>query len=161
MATQPNPFDGFEAGGNATPPRNTGGDSADADLLRQLPNETIYFYQKTIDNSGVVRQDDPKARARCWRRVALTTAGTLVLAAFLWPNVYSILAGYRIESLKQDQARLIAQRASLEVQEARLLSPERLQELAPNLEFLDPGPGQVVYLNPKPDGSLAWNQESK
>ena len=102
-----------------------------------------------------------RARSQRWRRVVFTTAGTLALAALLSPNVYGILQGYRIESLKLDQARLVAERASLEVEEARLMSPERLQELAPNLEFLDPGPGQVVYLNPKPDGSLAWNQKSK
>jgi hypothetical protein len=47
------------------------------------------------------------------------------------------------------------------VDEARMASPERLQQLAPGLEFSDPSPGQVVFLNPRPDGSLALNNKSK
>jgi hypothetical protein len=63
--------------------------------------------------------------------------------------------------LRQQQERLIAENTSLEVEEARLMSPERLQQLAPDLQFSDPAPGQVVFLNPKPDGSLAFNAKSK
>jgi hypothetical protein len=41
------------------------------------------------------------------------------------------------------------------LEEARLLSPARLQELAEQRRFVPPAPGQVVRLNPKGDGSLA------
>ena len=160
MATQANTYDGFEAAErmNAAPPRR---ERADPYRLRALPNEDIYFYRKSFDNSGVVRMADPVAGARCWHRVALTTAVTLVLGAFLWPVLYGIQSGYQIERLRQQQERLIAENTSLEVEEARLMSPERLQQLAPDLQFSDPAPGQVVFLNPKPDGSLAFNAKSK
>jgi hypothetical protein len=126
-----------------------------------LPNEDIYFYRKSFDNSGVNRLEDPVAGARCWHRVALTTAVTLGLAAFIWPTLDGMLSGYQIEKLRQQQERLVAEDTTLEVDEARLKSPERLQQLAPELEFSDPAPGQVVFLNPTPDGSLALNTKSK
>lgn len=160
MATQANSYDGFETaeGLNAAPPRR---ERTDPYRLRALPNEDIYFSWKTFDNSGVVRLADPVAGKRCWHRVALTTAVTLVLGAFIWPALDGIQSGYQIEKLRLEQERLTAQNISLEVDEARLTSPERLQQLAPGLEFSDPAPGQVVFLNPDPDGSLAFNTKSK
>jgi len=160
MATQANSYEGFEADArlNAAPPRR---ERTDPYRLRALPNEDIYFHRKSFDNSGVVRLADPAAGARGWHRVALTTAVTLVLGAFLWPVLDGIQSGYQIERLRQQQERLIAENTSLEVDEARLMSPERLQQLAPELQFSDPAPGQVVFLNPNPDGSLAFNTKSK
>ena len=134
---------------------------ADPRRLRPFPNERIYFYRKAIDNSSVVRQADPQASARCWRWIAATCAGTVVLTALLWPSAYDRLAGYQIESLKLDQQKLLAQRSALEVQEAQLLSPERLEELARTQQFVDPGPEQIVFLQPKADGSRALNGPAK
>ena len=160
MATQANSYDGFEtaAGLNAAPPRR---ERTDPYRLRALPNEDIYFHRKSFDNSGVVRLAEPAEGKRGWHRVALTTAVTVALGAFLWPVLDGIQSGYQIERLRQQQERLIAENTSLEVDEARLTSPERLQQLAPTLEFSDPAPGQVVFLNPDPDGSLAFNTKSK
>ncbi len=84
----------------------------DRHKLLPLPNEHIYLYRKAIDNSRVVRQADPRARAICWRRIATTTAGTLVLVALLWPGMYGMLAGYQIESLKAQQQKLIAEKTT-------------------------------------------------
>ena len=55
----------------------------------------------------------------------------------------------------------MAERASLDLEEARLLSPEKLEELAASQEFIDPAPDQVVYLPPPADGSLARVTNSK
>ena len=160
MATQANTYDGFETAEelNAAPPRR---ERTDPYRLRALPNEDIYFHRKSFDNAGVVRLADPVAGKRDRHRVALATAVTLVLGAFLWPVLDGMESGYQIERLKLEQQRLSAQNISLEVDEARLSSPERLQQLAPELEFADPAPGQVVFLNPDPDGSLAFNTKSK
>jgi len=157
MATQASSFERFATGaGWGEPAAQAGrGQEADSHRLRPVPNEEIYFFRKAIDNSGVLRQGDPQSRARCWRWIATTAAGTMLLAALLWPNVYGMVAGYQIEALKIRQQRLIAERSELEVQEARLLSPERLEELARAQDFIDPAPTQVVHLAPQPDGSLA------
>jgi len=163
MATQATSYDRFEAAaelevGARQRPRK---EQADPYRLRPLPNESIYFYRKAIDNSRVVRQADPQARSRCWRWIATATASTMFLFALLWPNVCGLLAGYQIESLKAEQQRLLAQRAELEVAEARLLSPERLERMAQTQEFIDPAPEQVVFLQPKADGALALNLPAK
>ena len=157
MATQASSFERFETGAGWGEPAAEAGRRRKAEPcgLRPVPNEEIYFFRKAIDNSGVVRQSDPQTRARCWRWIATTAAGTVVLAALLWPNVYGMVTGYQIEELKLRQQRLIAERSELELLEARLLSPERLEELARAQDFIDPAPAQVVHLAPQPDGSLA------
>jgi hypothetical protein len=142
-------------------PRPNGGGRADVYLLREFPNEVVYFHRKAIDNSRIVREANPQERKRCWNVIGIACLVTLVLVGLLWPNVAGMLAGYEIETLKAQQQRLLADRTALEVEEAQLLSPERLAELARIQEFIDPAPGQVVYLNPKPDGSLALNIPAK
>ena len=129
--------------------------------LTPLPNEHIYFYRKAIDNTRVVRQADPRVRASCFRWIATTAACTMLLVALLWPGMYGMLAGYQIESLKFQQQKLIAEKTTLAVEEARMLSPERLEESALAQQFIEPAPEQVVFLHPKPDGSLALNVPSK
>jgi len=162
MATQATSYESFEAAAEpGVAPQFTRREKAEPYRLRPLPNESIYFYRKTIDNSRVVRQFDPEARAKCWRWIATTGAATLVVIALLWPGAYATLAGYEIESLKQQPQRLLAERSALEVEEARLMSPERLEQLAPAQGFMDPAPGQVVFLQPQPDGSLALKFPSK
>ena len=49
--------------------------------------------------------------------------------------------------------------ARLEIKEPRLLSAERLQELAKMQDFIDPAPERTVYLEPKNDKSLALNRQ--
>ncbi len=159
MATQAN-FYG-DSGLLRGRPRPNGGGRADLYLLREFPNETVHFYRKAIDNSRIVRQANPQERKRCWNVIGAACLATVVLAGLLWPNVAGMLSGYEIETLKVQQQRLLADRTALEVEEAQLLSPERLAELARIQEFVDPAPGQVVYLNPKPDGSLALNVRGK
>ena len=57
------------------------------------------------------------------------------------------MAGYRMEALRQERQRLELDRAALELQETKLLSPARLEELARMQRFVDPAPESVVYLD--------------
>ena len=125
--------------------------------IRAFANEDILFYVKRIDNSGVVRQADPGARARCMKMAGSVFAAAVLLIFILLPSAYGLLAGYRIQSLKQESDRLEAARATLELQESQLLSPARMEELAREQQFVDPAPQKVVYLDDK-QGSLAMNQ---
>jgi hypothetical protein len=129
--------------------------------LRPLPNEDVYFFVKRIDNSRVLRQADPAAAGRCWRLAMAGVATAAVIVCVLAPNVYGLLAGRQIEALRAEQQKLKTERVALDLVEARLLSPERLQELAGKRDFVNPDPARVVYLQPKEDGSLALNVEKK
>jgi hypothetical protein len=118
--------------------------------------EDVYFFVKDINNSRVVREADPQARVACLKLILSGCMAVLLLVGILLPKAYGLIAGYQIQMLKQEQERLRADQSTLEVDEAKLLSPARLEELARTQSFVDPSAQKVVYLNPK-GGSLAMN----
>ena len=120
-----------------------------------FPNEDVYLYVKRIDKSRVLRESDPAARKVCWRLIGSSFAVAVVVIGLLLPTLYGLIAGYRMEALRQERQRLELDRASLELQEAKLLSPARLEELARMQQFIDPAPQKVVYLDSKSDQKLA------
>lgn len=130
---------------------------ADPYRLRALPNEDVYFFCKRIDNSRVLRQRDPRAARECWSAIGAFAVLAVLLAGALAPTVWGTFAGYQLQALKQERQRLIDERSTLEVREAELLSPARLEKLARAQKLLEPAPGQVVHLDPHADGSLAMN----
>jgi len=125
-------------------------------VLRSIPNQDIYFYVKQIDNARVVRESDPAQRTACWKLIMSAGAAAVLLIGVLLPSAYGLLAGYQIQALKQEQTRLTTERSVLELEEARLLSPARLEELARNQMFIDPAPQRVVHLDGG-KGSMALN----
>jgi cell division protein FtsL len=114
-----------------------------------FPNEDVYLYIKHIDNSGVLRETDPAARRTCWRLIGSSFAFAALVIALLLPSLNRLMAGYRMEALRQERQRLDLDRASLELQESKLLSPARLERLARMQRFVDPAPEAVVYLDGK------------
>jgi hypothetical protein len=126
--------------------------------VRAFANEDIYFYVKRIDNSRVVRQADPKAGRICWKTIGSVAAAALLLIGVLLPSAYGLLAGYKIQALKAESRRLANEQASLELQEAKLLSPARMEELAREQQFTDPEPQKVVYLDSTHGQAVAMNE---
>lgn len=126
--------------------------------LRALPNEDVFLFAKRIDNSRVVREPDPKARGECWSAIGLACVVALLLMALLSPSVANTLAGYQLQSLKQEQQHLLDEGRVLDVVEANLARQENLQALAKSHELQTPASGQVVHLDPKGDGKLALNR---
>lgn len=161
MATLANIFDRFTGAGTVTEnaPRAVTWETSEEFRLRALPNEDVYMFTKRIDNSRVVRQADPKAHARDWRFVGGACTAAVVLIGLLLPGAYSLMAGYQISQLQIENQKLITERARLEVEEARLVSAERLQELAKRQDFIDPAPERTVYLEPKNDKSMAMARQ--
>jgi hypothetical protein len=131
--------------------------------VRPFANEDIYFFVKRIDNSRVVREADPQARQACWKLIGSVAAAVVLLIAVLLPSAYGLLAGYQVQSLRQEGQKLVTEQSSLEVEESRLMSPARMEELAREQQFVDPPSQKVVYLDNRPDnqgggGSLALNK---
>jgi hypothetical protein len=119
--------------------------------VRSFANEDIYFYVKRIDNSGVVREADPQAGGTCWKMIGSVVAASVLAIGVMLPSAYGLMAGFQIQSLRQEGQRLVNERASLEIQEASLVTPARMEELARKQQFVDPAPEKLVYL----DGSGA------
>jgi hypothetical protein len=159
MATLANIFNRFtEAGSMAdAAPHAAQRSTADAFKLRALPNEDVYFFVKRIDNSRVVREADPGARRKSWKFLGGASAAAVFLVGMLLPSAYGLMAGYQLHHLQAENQKLINERATLELEEARLVSPERLQILAKD-KFVEPAQGQTIYLAPKNDSSLAMNR---
>jgi hypothetical protein len=159
MATRANIFNRFfERGLDKT---DTRAHAPANDAFTRVPafaNEDIYFFVKRIDNTGVVRVADPQARGICWKLIGSAVTAAVLLVAVLLPGAYGLLAGYQIQSLRMESVRLAAEQSSLELEEAQLLSPARMEQLARDQEFIDPPSQKVVYLDSK-GGTVAMNQK--
>ena len=127
--------------------------------VRAFANEDVYFFVKRIDNSRLVRQTDPQAGGVCWKMIGSVGAAALLLIGVLLPSAYGLLAGYQIQSLRSEAQRLAGEQASLELQEAKLVSPARMEQLARQQQFIDPEPEKVVHLDSKDGSALALNQK--
>ena len=123
--------------------------------LRGLPNDDVYFYCKRIDNSRLVRQADPQAKGQCWSAIGAACVIAALLGTAMAPKAATVLAGYKLQSLKQERTELLDERKSIEVDEARLLSPAAMDRLATNSKLGTPSSGQIVRLQPKGDTAVA------
>jgi hypothetical protein len=123
--------------------------------LRGLPNDDVYFYCKRIDNSRLVRQADPEAKGQCWSAIGAACVVAVLFGSVMAPRVGTILAGYKVQQLKQEHRALVEERRTLDVEEAHMLSPIRLNELASKSRLASPGVGQIVRLQPNGDGTFA------
>ncbi|MGA3189847.1 MAG: hypothetical protein ABSF22_22295 [Bryobacteraceae bacterium] len=127
--------------------------------LRAFANDDIYLYVKRFDNSKVVREADPQARGTCWKLIGSVVAAVMLLISVLLPSAYGLLAGYQIQSLRQEGERLATEQTSLELAAAQLLSPQRMEELARIQQFIDPPAQKVVYLENAQSGTVAMNKK--
>jgi len=99
------------------PPRSRVLEHEDPFEVPAFPNEDVYFYVKHINNSHVLREADPAARKTCWKLIGSSlTIATLVIGLLL-PGLYGLVAGYRLEALRQEKDHLMLDRANLEYQE--------------------------------------------
>ena len=87
--------------------------------------------------------------------IAAAGLAAAVLICVLMPKGYGVLAGYQIQTLREEQEKLMADQAVLELREASLMSPERMQVLAKQQQFVDPAPEHIVYLNGQAEGEFA------
>lgn len=126
--------------------------------LRALPQEDVFFYCKKIDNSRLVREHDPQAHGACWSAIGGAALVLVLLGGVLAPSVASTLAGYRLEQLRAEERRLLDERRVLELQEAELLSPDRIERLAVKQHLVTPSNGQVFHLDGKSDGAVAMRK---
>ena len=128
--------------------------------IRAVAHEQIYFFAKRIDNSRVVRQADPRAGKIAWRSIASAFTGAVIVVALLLPALYGMMEGSKIEVLRLEKERLMADRSVLEMKETKLMSSDRLELLALRQQLVDPDPESIVYLSGKPDATLAQTMKA-
>jgi hypothetical protein len=143
LATFVNRFVGVRELAEAPPAVWTRADDA---RLRPIANEDVYLFVKRIDNSSVIRAVDPAARSARSNSMATGFVAALLVIAGLVPTAYNITAGFTLQNLREEKVQLEQQRAKLEATQAKLVSPERLRQLAKSLKMSEPEPQQLETL---------------
>ena len=64
----------------------------------------------------------------------------MALIGMLLPSAYGLMAGYQLSQLQIENQKLQTRACAPRSQGGRLLSAERLQELAKMQDFIDPAP---------------------
>src|SRR5947207_9795207 len=75
--------------------------------LRSLPHDDVYFYCKRIDNSRLVRQENPQSRSACWSAIGAACVLLVLLTSAFAPTAMTTLAGYKLEALHGEERRLL------------------------------------------------------
>lgn len=121
----------------------------EAPRLRPIANEDVYLFVKRIDNTMVVRAVDFAALRARSRTVAIGFVAAILVIAGLVPAAYNTMAGFTIENLKQEQAKLREEQTKLEVAEANLLNVKRLDKLAQQFKMTTPAATQELLVSGK------------
>ncbi|HZI56025.1 MAG TPA: cell division protein FtsL [Verrucomicrobiae bacterium] len=119
-----------------------------------------FYFQKTIDNSRLVKISDPRRRREIRMFSASVAALFLVMMFYAWQHFSSIEYGYKIEAQKTERERLTEVNRTLKLEAASLRDPGRIDALARQMGLESPQPGQVIRLNPDDVGTPIMAQAS-
>lgn len=113
---------------------------------RRGPTPEVFF-TKHLDNSRIVKADDPLRRKEM--RTFATMAGVLFLfvMVYVWQHLVSIEMGYTIEAKKLQVEHVREDNRQMRLSEAQLSDPERIDRIAKQLGLDISQPGQVVWQN--------------
>jgi cell division protein FtsL len=106
------------------------------------------FFSKHIDNSRIVKADDPDRRKEMRSFTIAMTMFFVLTMVYVWQHFSAIEVGYRVEAQKTAVEQLQEKNRQLELTEAQLSDPGRIDKIAKQLGLDAPTPGQVV----RPEG---------
>ena len=112
-----------------------------------------FYFQKTIDNSRLVKISDPKRRREIRMFSACVAALFVMMLVYAWQHFRSIEYGYKIEAQKAERERMVEMNRTLKLEAASLRDPGRIDTLARQMGLESPEPGQVIQMNPDEAGS--------
>jgi len=107
------------------------------------------FFTKHIDNSRIVKADDPERRREMRSFTIAMTMFFMLTMVYVWQHFSAIEVGYRVEAQKLQVEKLREDNRQLRLNEAQLSDPGRIDHIAKQLGLDEPQPGQVV----RPEGS--------
>ena len=110
---------------------------------RRGPTPEVFF-TKHIDNSRIVKADDPERRREMRMFSATMTVLFALVMVYVWQHFSAIEMGYQIESQKTQVEQLREQNRQFRLNEAQLTEPKRIDAIAKQLGLNAPQPGQVV-----------------
>ena len=110
---------------------------------RRGPTPEIFF-TKHLDNTRLVKADDPERRKEVRSFTIAMTILFLLTMTYVWQHFSSIELGYSIESKKLQVEHLREENRQLRLTEAQLADPDRIDRIAKQLGLDMPQPGQVI-----------------
>ncbi len=119
---------------------------------RRGPTPEIFF-TKHLDNSRLVKADDPERRKEVRSFTIAMTVLFLFAMTYVWQHFGSIELGYSIETQKLQVEHLREENRQLRLTEAQLSDPDRIDKIARQLGLDMPQPGQVI----RPEASFGNN----
>jgi cell division protein FtsL len=114
---------------------------------RRGPTPEVFF-AKHIDNSRIVKADDPERRREMRTFTAVMSVLFLLVMVYVWQHFSAIEIGYHVEAQKLQVGQLQEENRQLRLSEAQLTDPGRIDRVARQLGLNEPQPGQVV----RPEG---------
>jgi cell division protein FtsL len=117
---------------------------------RRGPTPEVFF-AKHIDNSRMVKADDPERRREMRSFAATMSILFMLVMIYVWQHLSAIEIGYQIETQKQQVEQMGEENRQLRLAEAQLSDPNRIGQIARMRGMDSPQPGQVV----RPEGSGA------
>ncbi len=114
---------------------------------RRGPTPEVFF-SKHIDNTRIVKADDPVRRKEMRQFTAVMSLLFCMVMVYVWQHFSAIEVGYRVEAQKTQVEQMREENRQLRLSEAQLTDPGRIDVMAKQLGLNTPQPGQVV----RPDG---------
>jgi len=109
------------------------------------------FFTKHIDNSRIVKADDPERRKEMRSFTIAMTMFFFLTMVYVWQHFSAIEVGYSVEDQKHKVELMREDNRQLRLMDAQLSDPGRIDHIAKQLGLSEPLPGQVV----QQDGSQA------
>lgn len=106
------------------------------------------FFAKHIDNSRIVKADDPERRREMRSFTIAMTMFFVLTMVYVWQHFSAIEIGYKIEAQKTQVEQMREVNRRLQLSEAQLSDPGRIDHIAKQLGLDAPMPGQVI----RPEG---------
>ncbi|MGD0796758.1 MAG: septum formation initiator family protein [Acidobacteriaceae bacterium] len=117
---------------------------------RRGPTPEVFF-AKHIDNSRIVKADDPERRREMRTFSAVMGLLFVLVMVYVWQHFSAIEIGYQVEAQKAQVEQMREQNRELRLTEAELSDPGRIDQIARQLGMNVPQAGQMV----RPDGSTS------
>ncbi|HKC71414.1 MAG TPA: cell division protein FtsL [Terriglobales bacterium] len=105
------------------------------------------YFNKSIDNSRVVRVADPKRTREMAMFLAAVCCLFVLVMTYAWQHFSAIEYGYRIEALQAQKSGLVEINRALRLEDASLRDPGRIDQLARHMGLQTPTAGQVIMLD--------------
>ena len=118
---------------------------------------------KSIDNSQVVREVDPRSSRELWLLVGLVAALAGSLGLYAWPTLMMRQTGTAAEQLSRERERLVEENRKLKLEKATLEDLRRVESIARrDLGLATPAPERLVVVErpaAAPEGSQVASED--